>query len=251
MSSTSAAIASLVFTAEELTLLTDVAELTPLFTWVVSDLDEVGWDAVFRGLCARGVLVPVAGPEGGVSIAEDFRGVLGVAFLAPRATTVATELAAAGGTRRTVLRFQDLALEHEELSRGIHAFTPDLPEAAVDGLVSVVVGFPAIAETALAEPVTLSIDAYVAAIQQLSAGDLAGAQLAWPEGSDYLAHLAGDPESVSFSDVERTANDVRARTLSFTLGTDALWLVTIGESIVSVRPVDSVTAESLVRDLVA
>lgn len=250
MSGSDAEPPAVLFTAEELSLLSDLAEITPLFSWQVTDLDEDGWDAVFRGLRARGVISPDSESDVGVSIAPGLRALLGVIMFAPRATTVSVS-SEDDLLTKTILRLDGVAVEHEEVARGLHAFTPTSPHMVTGLALAVIAGITRAAEGEGSEPIVAPIDRYVAAVQALKADDLLAAQGAWPEGAAYLEHLSTDPDSASISDVEYLEDDVRSSALSFHINAEAQWLVSIDETDVSVRPIDLASAQEMVRELVA
>lgn len=226
---------TLTLSSEELSVLAEIAGAEPLLSWVADELDTGTVSVVVRGLQARGVLQRAEqDDEAGLSVAAALRPLLGVALLADWTTTVTRGRAGESETR-TFLRTGEIAVLHEEFTEGLHRFTAATEQHVAAAILDAVPEQSA-GQSGTAEAV-IPIDDYIRAMRLLGEGDVEAA-LDLVQGAEaYVDLLATDPETVVVADLGRdAAGNVHERGCSFLVGEAGLWLVTFGETSVTLAP---------------
>ncbi|MBJ7473024.1 MAG: hypothetical protein JHD16_17095 [Solirubrobacteraceae bacterium] len=229
------------FSTEELALLARFAEVTPLFGLAEPELDDAGWNAVFNGLMARGVIEPRTGGDGelGVGFAEGYAPLLGVALLATRATSLRFRQTDQQAVL-TFLREPEVAVLHELTDQGLHRFSPIAADSVPARVAELVRGALSPADDdagSVGQLVRVTTDDYLQALDALDASGIDVALQALPAAADYLRAVDAARGSISVADwILQDDGRLVGEVLSLLDGGGGLWVADQDELSVVLEP---------------
>jgi hypothetical protein len=242
-------VTELVFTDEQLTMLAALAG-EEAFPYAGSpDLDDDGWEAVARGLVARGVL------RDDRTMADDriLDALLGIVLSADSCLRMTMVYAPGeGDSRHEVLWVQGDALVRQTVSpAGVHRFAGG-NRVTLDMLLALLLQFPAAEEFEEGDPVVVSEQQYTDAVALLSREGLDAAVERHPLAAHFLEALA-DARRLTNAEARHTGDDhVEGEELTLVESpTQGLWLMRQEQDqhVVVLQPIAPETGRELVSRL--
>ena len=217
-------LAQLAFGDEQLTMLAATAG-EPAFPYArVPQLDDDGWEAVARGLVARGVLRADRSPAEDETL-EAVLGLVRGASSSLRMTLVYAP--GAGDSRHEVLWLEgDAVVRQTTTPDGVHRFLTGRRET-VEDLLALLLDLEAARDSQPGEPVTLAGAAYAEAVSLVHGDEGAAAAERHPAAAEFVAAL-GDARRLTDVEARRRTGDDRFEGDGLTLVESpghGLWLV--------------------------